>query len=77
MSIHRFTEARREARIRVPAMYSDVRARRKGERRYAWTGHVYDISASGMRFEFDQALEVGVAIEVRLVLPSRARCGWP
>ena len=70
MSIHCFTDARRDPRVRVPAMYSDVRARPKGARRYAWSGHVYDISRSGMRFEFDEAVEVGTAIEVRLVLPG-------
>jgi hypothetical protein len=73
MSIHRFTDARRDPRVRVPAMYSDVRARPKGARRYAWAGHVYDISRSGMSFEFDEGLKVGEAIEVRLVLPGLGR----
>jgi hypothetical protein len=70
VSIHRFTDARREPRVPVDAKYSDVRARPKGERRYRWTGHVYDISRAGMRFEFDDAIEPGTAIEVRLRLPG-------
>lgn len=73
MSIHRFTDARRSPRLRVPAAYSDVRARPKGHRRYTWTGHVYDLSASGMRFEFDEPIEPGTAIDVRLCLPGLGR----
>lgn len=73
MSIHRFTDARQAPRIRVPAMYSDVRARPKGKRRYNWTGHVYDISRSGMRFEFDEKIETGTALDVRLTLPGRGQ----
>lgn len=73
MSIYRMTDTRRDPRVTVSAMYSDVRARRKGARRYAWSGHVYDISRSGMSFEFDEGLEVGTAIEVRLVLPGRGQ----
>lgn len=73
MSIHRFTDSRREPRISVDAKYTDVRARRKGERRYRWTGHLYDVSRAGMRFEFDEAIDPGTAIEVRLTLPGRGR----
>lgn len=73
MSLHRISEARHEPRVSVCPMYSDVRARPKGERRYRWTGHVYDVSRSGMRFEFDEAIEPGTAIEVRLALPGLGR----
>jgi len=71
MSLHRFTDARQAPRIRVPAMYSDVRARPKGKRRFVWTGHVYDISRTGMRFEFDEKIDPGTALDVRLTLPGR------
>jgi len=70
MSIHRFAEARREPRVSVMPMYTTLRARPKGARRYAWTGHIYDISRAGMRFELDNELPLGEAIEVRMTLPG-------
>ncbi len=57
-------------RLRIPAMYSLVRVRPAGERLYPHTGHIYDVSLSGMRFELDVPLEPGTAIEVRGVLPG-------
>ncbi|MBX3355985.1 MAG: PilZ domain-containing protein [Phycisphaeraceae bacterium] len=33
------------------------------------TGHVYDISEKGLRFEVDRALPVGSAIELELIVP--------
>ena len=63
-------ETRVEPRIKVPAMYTLLRVRRAGEERYRWSGHVYDLSRSGMRFELDEALETGAEIEVRAMLPG-------
>jgi c-di-GMP-binding flagellar brake protein YcgR len=51
-------------------MYTLLRARPAGQDRYCWTGYIYDISATGMRFELDQALEPGTEIEVRGMLPA-------
>ncbi|MEM7627268.1 MAG: PilZ domain-containing protein [Planctomycetota bacterium] len=65
-------ESRTFPRLKVPAMYSLVRARPAGGDRYLWTGHIYDVSLSGMRFELDHALEPGTAVEVRGILPGQA-----
>ncbi|WP_428389272.1 PilZ domain-containing protein [Mucisphaera sp.] len=63
-------EARREPRFEVPAMYTLLRARTTGEKRYRWTGHIYDISISGMRFELDSPLPHGQQLEIRGMLPG-------
>ncbi|MEM9882746.1 MAG: PilZ domain-containing protein [Planctomycetota bacterium] len=65
------THARRQPRLKVPAMYSLVRVRPAGADRYLWTGHIYDVSLTGMRFELDTALEPGTAVEVRGILPGQ------
>ncbi|MEO0513968.1 MAG: PilZ domain-containing protein [Planctomycetota bacterium] len=67
----RKTEARRQPRLKIAAMYSLVRVRPVGADRYCWTGHIYDVSLSGMRFELDEPLEPGTEIEVRGILPGQ------
>ncbi|MEM1109563.1 MAG: PilZ domain-containing protein [Planctomycetota bacterium] len=69
---HRHSEARQQPRLKVPAMYSLVRVRPAGADRYCWTGHIYDVSLSGMRFELDEALAPGTDVEVRGILPGQA-----
>lgn len=66
----RVAEARCEPRLKVPAMYTLLRARRVGDAKYTWTGYIYDISLSGMRFELDEPVEPGAEIEVRGMLPA-------
>jgi hypothetical protein len=63
-------DKRSQPRLKVPAMYTLVRVRAAGSARYNWTGHVYDISMSGMRFELDEQLDTGQQIEVRAMLPG-------
>ncbi len=63
-------ESRRSPRLSVPAMYSLLRARPAGDDRYRWTGYVYDVSRTGMRFELDQPVEPGTRLEVRAMLPG-------
>lgn len=62
---------RSEPRLKLPAMYTLVRVRLPHEAHYRWTGHIYDISLDGMRFELDEPLEAGTAVEVRVMLPGR------
>lgn len=62
--------SRRQPRLKLPPMYTLVRARLAGAAKYRWTGHIYDISASGMRFELDQPLDMGTTLEVRGMLPG-------
>ncbi len=61
---------RTEPRLKLPAMYTLVRVRLAGEEYYRWTGHVYDVSLSGMRFELDEVITPGTEIEVRTMLPG-------
>jgi len=63
-------ESRCAPRTLLPAMYTLLRLRPKGANRYCWTGFIYDISASGMRFELDESLEAGTPVEVRVMLPG-------
>ena len=63
-------ESRKNSRRKLPAMYTLIRVKPRGNDRYCWTSHIYDISASGMRFELDQPLEPGTQIEIRAMLPG-------
>ncbi len=67
------TDARRAPRVKLSAMYTQVRVRPVGSRRYRWSGHIYDISTSGMRFELDAAIQPGTAVEIRAILPGSER----
>lgn len=63
-------DARRSPRLKLPPMYTLIRVRTEGSRRYRWAGHIYDISDCGMRFELDAALKPGTCIEARVTLPG-------
>lgn len=67
---------RRHPRVKLPPMYTVVRARPRGASRFCWTGYIYDISASGMRFELDRGLEEGCQIEIRAVLPGETQTSF-
>jgi c-di-GMP-binding flagellar brake protein YcgR len=74
MSQHSSTEQpveqRRYPRKAVTPGYSVVQVRRAGRSQYDLTGHVYDLSLGGMRFELDKALGEGEAVDVRVTLPG-------
>lgn len=61
---------RGEPRLKLPAMYTLVRVRLPADEHYRWTGHIYDISLSGMRFELDESLAAGTQVEARVMLPG-------
>jgi len=63
-------ESRDHTRLTLPAMYTLIRVRPTGKARYCWTGHIYDISESGMRFELDAPLAPDTYIDVRAMLPG-------
>jgi len=67
---HTPAETRLTPRLRLAPMYTLLRVRRQGEKRFRWTGYIYDISRSGMRFELDEPLEPGTPVEVRAMLPG-------
>ncbi len=56
-------------RYKLDAAYTWVRVRRQGQRYFRLTGHAYDVSSSGMRFELDEALTPGQTVDVELMLP--------
>ncbi len=64
-------ESRAFPRHALPAMYTHVRVRVEGEAGFTRAGYIYDVSLSGMRFELDQALAPGTAIEARCMLPGQ------
>jgi c-di-GMP-binding flagellar brake protein YcgR len=47
-----------------------IQVRRAGRQRFSLTGHAYDISAGGVRFELDRPLPFGEHVEVRINLPG-------
>ena len=63
-------DQREYPRIKVPAMYTLIRARILGSNRYNWTGHIYDVSLGGVRFELDMPIEPGTQLEIRGMLPG-------
>lgn len=63
-------DQRQYPRVNVPAMYTLIRARVLGSTKYTWTGHIYDVSLSGVRFELDMPVEPGVMLELRGMLPG-------
>lgn len=63
-------DQRQHPRIKVPAMYTLVRARVVGSEKYTFTGHIYDVSVGGMRIELDMPVEPGTQLEVRGMLPG-------
>ena len=66
-------ESRAFPRLKIPAMYTLLRAKPAGEDCFIWTGYIYDISLSGMRFELDNAVEPGTELEVRGMLPGASQ----
>lgn len=69
-STHTSRDQRQHPRIKVPAMYTLIRARVQGSNRYNWTGHIYDVSLGGVRFELDMPIDVGTQLELRGMLPG-------
>ena len=63
-------DARHSPRLKLPPMYTLVRVKPEGAERFRWTGYIYDISESGMRFELDAPVEPGTRLEVRAMLPG-------
>jgi len=65
------SDQRNHPRLKLPAMYTLLRARMLGKDRYDLTGHIYDISISGMRFELDDCIKPDSLVEIRCMLPGK------
>ncbi|MEM7577942.1 MAG: PilZ domain-containing protein [Planctomycetota bacterium] len=63
-------DGRTAPRVSVPPMYTLLRAKRPGDDKYPWAGHLYDVSMTGMRFELDEPLKTGEQIQLRAMLPG-------
>ena len=63
-------DQRQFPRIKVPAMYTLVRARVTGSNRYTFTGRIYDVSVGGIRFDLDMPVQPGTQLELRGMLPG-------
>jgi len=61
---------RQHTRFSVPAMYSLLRARSRSETHFCHTGHIYDVSLGGLRFELDEPIEPGTELDIRAMLPG-------
>ena len=72
MSLSDKNHFRIDPRVSVEAMYTEIHVRTRGKRNYQWQGHVYDVSATGLRFELDEQLEAGAEIEIRATLPGES-----
>lgn len=70
LSTAKSRDQRQYPRIKVPAMYTLLRARVLGSTKYTWTGHIYDVSVGGMRFELDMPIQPGTQLEIRGMLPG-------
>jgi hypothetical protein len=61
---------RRQAeRFSVAPMYTEIRARRQNQAP-EMTGHIYDVSATGIRLELDEPVTPGDALSVIMDLPG-------
>ncbi|QQE12205.1 PilZ domain-containing protein [Planctomycetota bacterium] len=66
-------EGREHPRIKLPAMYTLLRVKKQGKQHFDRTGHIYDISISGMRFELDYPLQPGELVDVKVMLPGSSQ----
>lgn len=51
-----------------PPMYTPIRLRRLSEDAFGPEGHIHDISAGGVRFEMDTAIEPGERVAIMIDL---------
>ena len=70
-------DLRNHPRLKVPPMYTLIRVTRRDQSEATMTGHIYDVSATGMRFELDRPIEPGTAIEARALLPGKTHTAGP
>ena len=57
-------------RYQLPSMYTEIGVRELDDTEFRISGHAYDISLGGMRFELDEPLGPGTTIAVRIQLPG-------
>ncbi len=65
-------DRRQHVRYALPSMYTTIAVRLPDELAFGRTGHAYDVSVGGMRFELDEPIESGTRVGVRIELPGGA-----
>lgn len=65
-------DRRRHPRFAVTPSYTPARMRLLSETDFARSGHVYDISEGGVKFEMDIPVEPGTPVAMEIMLPERA-----
>lgn len=68
----RGAERREHQRYVLPAMYSPVWVRELDTERFVMSGHAYDLSRGGMRFELSDPIAPGTRVAVKIGLGE----GW-
>lgn len=63
-------DRRRHQRFVLPSMYTLIEARPLDREEFCWSGHAYDLSEGGLRFELDCPVEPGTTIALRIQLPG-------
>jgi hypothetical protein len=63
-------DRRRHPRFAVNPGYTPVRLRRLSEDSFIHSGHVYDISESGVCFEMDLPIDPGTPVALEIALPD-------
>lgn len=61
---------REHPRFAVTPCYTQTRLRLLSEQTFTRSGHVYDISEGGIRFEMDVAIEPGTPVALEIMLPE-------
>ena len=62
---------RQHPRFSVIPSYTSARVRLLTEENFSNSGHVYDISEGGVRFEMDSPIEPGTPVAMEILLPDR------
>ncbi len=57
-------------RFKLPAMYAPVAVRLVEDEQFTHSGHAYDISEGGLRFELDRAMPPGTQVALQVTLPG-------
>jgi len=70
-----FRERRRFVRHALPPMYSPMALRTLDSERFAYEGHIYDLSEGGVQFEIDRPLSPGTRAGLRIELPGAMAFG--
>lgn len=64
------SDRRQHPRYVLPSMYTEVALRPLRSNTFDFSGHAYDLSIGGMRFEMDRPVEPASDVAVKIILPT-------